>query len=129
MRPAGEAGARGAVAGGARRRGAAGWLLQRVSAVFLVYALGVHLWTVHVVNSGRLTWEVLTARLQDNGLWTAYYLLFIPAVVFHALNGLWGILLDFNPPPHARAALGVAFWAAGLGLLAYGYFGIRPLLG
>ena len=126
MRPAGGAGAHGAAGA---RRGAAGWLLQRVSAIFLVYALGVHLWTVHVVNSGRLTWGVLAARLQDNGLWTAYYFLFIPAVVFHALNGLWGILLDFGPPPRARAVLGAVFWAAGLGLLLYGYFGIRPLLG
>jgi len=113
----------------ARPRPMAGWLLQRVSGLMLVYALGVHLWTVHVVDSGRLTWEVVTARLQDDAMWSVYYLLFVPAVVYHAANGVWGIVLDYNPPPRLRRALRVAFWAGGLALLTYGYFGIRPLLG
>lgn len=107
----------------------AAWLFQRVSGLFLAYALFVHLWTVHYVNSGQLTWEVITARLQDGVLWTAYYLLFVPAVIYHAFNGLWGIVLDYNPPPMRRRLLLAGFWIAGLGLLTYGYFGIRPLLG
>lgn len=106
-----------------------GWLMQRVTGIMLVYALGVHLWTVHVVDSGRLTWEVITARLQDDTLWSIYYLLFIPAVVYHAANGLWGIAMDYNPAPGLRRALLAVFWVGGLALLAYGYFGIRPLLG
>ena len=105
-----------------------GWLMQRVTGILLVYALGVHLWTVHVVDSGRLNWEVITARLQDNTLWSIYYLLFIPAVVYHALNGLWGIPMDYNPSPGPRRVLLAVFWVGGLALLAYGYFGIRPLL-
>ena len=106
-----------------------GWLLQRVTGIFLVYALGVHLWTVHVVDSGRLNWEVITARLQDDAMWSVYYLLFIPAVIYHAANGLWGIVMDYGPSPARRRALLVVFWVAGLALLVYGYFGIRPLLG
>ncbi|MCZ6472863.1 MAG: hypothetical protein O6934_05435 [SAR324 cluster bacterium] len=115
--------------GRGRPHSMAGWLLQRVSGIFLFYALGVHLWTVHYVNSGQLTWEVITARLQDGALWTVYYLLFIPAVVYHASNGLWGIVLDYNPRPVPRRALLALFWGAGLALLIYGYFGMRPLLG
>ena len=105
------------------------WLLQRVSGLFLVYALGVHLWTVHVVDSGRLNWEVITTRLQDGSSWTIYYLLFIPAVVYHAFNGMWGIVLDYNPPASLRRLLQVVFWISGFALLLYGYLGIRPLLG
>ena len=105
------------------------WLLQRVSGLFLVYALGVHLWTVHVVDSGRLNWEVITARLQDGSSWTVYYLLFIPAVVYHAFNGMWGIVLDYDPPAFLRRPLQVLFWISGFALLLYGYVGIRPLLG
>ena len=105
------------------------WFLQRVSGLFLVYALAVHLWTVHVVDSGRLSWEVITARLQDGSSWTIYYLLFIPAVVFHAFNGVWGIVLDYNPAAGRRTPLLMLFWASGLGLTIYGYFGIQPLLG
>ncbi len=105
------------------------WLLQRVSGLFLVYALGVHLWTVHVVDSGRLNWEVITTRLQDGSSWTVYYLLFIPAVVYHAFNGMWGIVLDYDPPASLRRPLQVVFWIFGFALLLYGYVGIRPLLG
>ncbi len=105
------------------------WLLQRVSGLFLVYALGVHLWTVHVVDSGRLNWEVITTRLQDGSSWTIYYLLFIPAVVYHAFNGIWGIVLDYDPPTSLRRPLQVVFWISGFALLLYGYIGIRPLLG
>ena len=62
-------------------------------------------------------------------MWSVYYLLFIPAVVYHAANGLWGILMDYNPSPGLRRGLLVLFWVGGVALLAYGYFGIRPLLG
>lgn len=106
-----------------------GWLLQRVTGIFLVYALGVHLWTVHVVDSGRLNWEVITARLADDAMWSVYYLLFIPAVIYHAANGLWGIAMDYNPSPRLRRVLLLLFWVGGMALLVYGYFGIRPLLG
>lgn len=112
-----------------RPRGMAAWLLQRVSGLFLAYALLVHLWAVHYVESGRLSWATITARLQGSGPWTVYYLLFIPAAVYHAGNGLWGIVADHDPPPRLRAALLAAFWVAGVGLVVYGYFGIRPLLG
>ena len=105
------------------------WLLQRVSGLFLVYALGVHLWTVHVVDSGRLNWEVITTRLQDGSSWTVYYLLFIPAVVYHAFNGMWGIVLDYDPPTSLRRPLQLVLWISGFALLLYGYVGIRPLLG
>ncbi|MBI4081217.1 MAG: hypothetical protein HY423_01270 [Candidatus Lambdaproteobacteria bacterium] len=114
---------------GRRSNGLWGWLLQRVSGIFLAYALVVHLWTVHVVNVDRLTWATISARLQDGTLWTVYYLLFVPAVVYHALNGVWGIALDYSPAPAARRGIALALWAAGLALLVYGYFGLRPLFG
>ena len=109
--------------------GTASWLLQRVSGLFLAYGLAVHLWAVHVVDSGRLTWDVVTMRLQDGSSWSVYYALFVPAVVLHALNGVWGIVLDFDPPRRLRPTLRAVFWLGGLALMVYGYMGIRPLLG
>ena len=105
------------------------WLLQRVSGLFLAYGLAVHLWAVHVVDSGRLSWDVVTMRLQDGSSWSVYYVLFVPAVVLHALNGVWGIVLDFDPPRRLRPTLRAVFWLGGLALMVYGYMGIRPLLG
>lgn len=109
--------------------GLAGWLLQRASGLFLAYAMVVHLWAVHYVNTGRLTWETITARLQDGTFWSVYYFLFIPAVVYHALNGIWVIVLDYNPTSALRKTWAAILWTGGLLLLAYGYFGLKPLLG
>lgn len=111
------------------RGGLWGWLLQRVSGLFLVYALAVHLWAVHVVASGRLSWDTITARLSEGSAWTVYYALFVPVVVYHAANGLWGVYLDYAPGPRARRAGGVVLWLGALALLVYGYVGLRPLLG
>lgn len=111
-----------------RRGGLWPWLLQRVSGLFLVYALAVHLWAVHVVSAGHLSWHTITARLQDGSAWTVYYVLFVPAVVYHAANGLWSVFLDYNPGPALRRTGLVALWVGSLALLAYGYVGLRALL-
>ena len=109
--------------------GLVGWLLQRVSGIFLAYALIVHLWTVHYVNMGRLNWETIAGRLQDGTFWTIYYLLFIPAVVYHAFNGIWGIVADYSPSPGFRKGWAWVLWTGGFALLIYGYFGLKPLMG
>ena len=115
--------------GRTKQQGMAGWLLQRVSGIFLAYALAVHLWTVHNVNMDRLTWDVITSRLQDGVYWTVYYLLFVPAVVYHAMNGLWGIVLDYDPSPRWRGFWAALLWVCGAGLMISGYFGLKPLMG
>jgi succinate dehydrogenase hydrophobic anchor subunit len=112
-----------------RQQGMTSWLLQRVSGIFLTYALAVHLWTVHYVNMDRLTWEVISARLQDGVYWSIYYSLFVPAVVYHAMNGLWGIVLDYDPSSGWRRLWALVLWGLGIGLMITGYFGLRPLLG
>ena len=106
-----------------------GWLMQRVSGLFLAYALVVHLWTVNVVNQGDLNWQTISTRLQEGNFWFIYYMLFIPAVTYHALNGLWGIFMDYNPSPFLQSLTGWVFWIGGIGLMIYGYYGLRPLFG
>ena len=106
-----------------------GWLMQRVSGIFLAYAMVVHLWTVNVVNQGNLNWQTISARLQEDNFWFIYYMLFIPAVIYHAFNGLWSIFMDYNPSPSLKRLTGWLFWIGGIGLTIYGYFGLKPLFG
>lgn len=106
-----------------------GWLMQRVSGIFLAYALVVHLWTVNVVNQGNLNWQTISARLQEGNFWFIYYILFIPAVIYHAFNGLWSIFMDYNPSPYLRRQTGLLFWIGGIGLTIYGYYGLKSLFG
>jgi succinate dehydrogenase / fumarate reductase membrane anchor subunit len=111
-----------------KQRGMFSWLLQRVSGIFLAYAVIVHLWTVHYVHADRLTWETITGRLQEGASWTIYYLLFIPVVLYHAFNGIWGIVLDYAPSPPIRRFWAIGIWIIGLALVTYGYFGLKSLL-
>ena len=111
------------------KRGLFAWLMQRVSGVFLAYALVIHLWTVNVVNQGELNWQTISSRLQDGNFWFIYYILFIPAVIYHAFNGLWSIVLDYNPSPAKQRLLVWLFWTGGIGLTIYGYIGLKPLFG
>ena len=108
-----------------KQRGMLSWLLQRVSGIVLVYALILHLWTVHYVHGGRLTWETIRLRFQE-GSWALYYFLFIPAVLYHAFNGIWGIVLDYGPSPLIRRFWALGLWLGGLALLIYGYISLKP---
>lgn len=114
-------------AAGIQKRGLVNWILQRVSGLFLVYGVTLHLWAVHNVNTGELTWATISARLQDGHFWLIYYLLFIPALVHHALNGMWSIYLDFAPKPLPRRIVGWLFWIGGTAFIIYGYVGLKPL--
>ena len=112
-----------------QKRGMFSWLMQRVSGIFLAYALVVHLWTVNVVNQGDLNWQTITVRLQEGNFWFIYYILFIPSVIYHAFNGLWSIFMDYNPSPSLQRLTGWLFWIGGIVLTIYGYYGLRPLFG
>ena len=105
------------------------WLMQRVSGIFLAYAMVVHLWTVNVVNQGDLNWQTITVRLQEGNFWFIYYILFIPAVIYHAFNGLWSIFMDYNPSQSLKRLTGWLFWIGGIVLTIYGYYGLKPLFG
>ena len=105
------------------------WLMQRVSGIILAYALVVHLWTVNVVNQGDLNWQTISARMQEGNFWFIYYILFIPAVIYHAFNGLWSIFMDYDPSPSLQRQTGWLFWIGGIGLTIYGYYGLKPLFG
>ena len=63
-----------------QKRGMFGWMMQRVSGIFLAYALVVHLWTVNVVNQGDLNWQTISARLQEGNFWFIYYILFLSLI-------------------------------------------------
>ena len=112
-----------------QKRGMFGWLMQRVSGIFLAYAMVVHLWTVNVVNQGDLNWQTISARLQEGNSWFIYYMLFIPIVIYHAFNGLWSIFMDYNPSTSLQRQTGWLFWIGGIGLTIYGYYGLKPLFG
>ena len=109
-------------------RGVLVWLLQRITGLFLAFFLIIHLQVMHFSEGSlRIDFETVTQRLQSSTYWGIFYILFVPSVVFHGLNGIWGILMDFQPGPKSRKAYLTILWLIGIGLVLYGTWGLVPL--
>jgi succinate dehydrogenase hydrophobic anchor subunit len=102
------------------------WLFQRITAVLLIVMLAIHLILTHILNIGDIDYDNIAARLAHGGF-VAVDLVLLAAGIFHALNGLRMVLVDywFTSSTWARALAG-ALWAVGLAAMAYGTWALWP---
>lgn len=93
------------------------WLLHRVSAVLLIPLLALHLAIMHFVDpTATITFAGSSLRLQGS-LYLVADTLLLATALYHGLNGVRNVILDYWP----RAARGAAWVLWVLGLLALGY--------
>lgn len=98
------------------------WLLQRISAAFLLILLGIHIWLLYVTNtSGVISFSEAKARLVSAPFVTLYVLLLFFGL-FHAFNGLYTIMVDMGIRPR-KTAIGVLL-AIGLALFGIGLYSV-----
>lgn len=110
-------------------RGVFPWFFQRITAVLLVYFLGMHIIILHFIRKGLLTFASVGGRMAHNpGFYRMFYFVFLPSLAFHMMNGLWSVFLDYNPPEGAKKPVLVLLWAAGITLTAAGMTAISLLL-
>jgi succinate dehydrogenase / fumarate reductase membrane anchor subunit len=70
------------------------WLLQRVTAAFLVVVLAFHFLLLHFVNhAAEITFAGTTARMSQVGYFVTMVLFLITAT-FHGVNGVYNALLN-----------------------------------
>ena len=91
------------------------WLFQRVSAVLLVIILGVHLW---LANFGQAT-ASLRAILG---------VVLLGLALFHGLNGVRTVILDFNIGVQGRKFTTMLLLLLGVVSLLFGTYGLWPLI-
>ncbi len=108
-----------------RQDGTWGWFLQRITAFYLAFGLAVHFIYAHYVMTRPITFSQVAERLSSPW-WVAFDLSLLFTVVFHGLNGLWGVLLDLNPSPFCRKLTGWVLLLAGLALSVVGAWLIVP---
>jgi fumarate reductase subunit C len=72
------------------------FLVQRVSAMVLAFAVSVHLLTILYAVRGGLTAGEILARTRENGWFLAFYLVFVAAVAVHAPIGLRNVLREWT---------------------------------
>ena len=71
------------------------FLLQRLSAAFLAFAVAIHLATVLYASRHGLTAGDILSRTQGNFILCVFYSLFVVAVAVHAPIGLRNVVREW----------------------------------
>lgn len=106
------------------------WLLQRLTGLLLVVGLFIHINVTHFTTEARLIdFSSVTTRLAESPAgWGIFYVIFLLACIYHGLNGIWAIMIDFKPGPVLLRSYQVILWVVGIFFGAYGLFGIMGLI-
>ncbi len=104
------------------------WLLQRISAAILVCLLIIHFWVGHYTNLGAsITFADVQSRLQ-NALFMIIDSMLLIAVVFHGLNGVRNIILDYpSILPRSRYA-SLILLIIGIATVIFGIYSLYPFM-
>ncbi|WP_232701905.1 succinate dehydrogenase hydrophobic membrane anchor subunit [Halobacterium wangiae] len=101
-------------------RNSATWMLQRLTAAFLVVVLAFHFFLLHFVHHAyEIEFLGSQARMQEVG----YYLtmvLFLVTATFHGVNGVYNALVNQGIEGTAKRAAQVVLGVASLLLIAQG---------
>lgn len=93
------------------------FIMQRVSAVALVFFMTLHMVVVHF-PPGHLDFSQVLVRMEQPA-WKAMYVLFLFTVLIHALAGAYMVLTDVEKI--ATYKKGLAWGAIALGVIAFIY--------
>ena len=111
------------------RGGMWAWLFQRITAVLLIVGLAAHLIATHLLNIGQLNYDNIANRLT-HGFFTTIDIILLAAGIFHALNGIRMVVMDYWFTSRTRAlALTSVLWIVGLAAVAYGTWALWPWIG
>src|ERR1039457_2188077 len=96
------------------------WLGQRVTAVLVIVTILIHLVLTHYVAIGHLSYSNIGARLAHGAVLVNDIVLLL-AVVYHGLNGLRMVVLDWGLAHRGgRRVFDVALWIVGILGIVYG---------
>jgi succinate dehydrogenase hydrophobic anchor subunit len=104
------------------------WLCQRLSGVLLILLVLMHGWFTHFdpvadVESGiqeeAVVFDVVKGRLAKAGFVILDFAL-LAAVLYHGLNGVRNILLEWKPAARRERPVTLSLWVLGLVTFAFG---------
>jgi succinate dehydrogenase / fumarate reductase membrane anchor subunit len=80
-------------------RNVIGWYLQRITGMLLLVLLAAHFWVEHFMSAelrrGDLSYEAILSRIA-NPTWQFIDIAFLLVALYHGLNGLRNIILDYS---------------------------------
>ncbi|WP_254545136.1 succinate dehydrogenase hydrophobic membrane anchor subunit [Halomarina pelagica] len=103
-------------------RGGTRWLLQRLTAVFLIGVLAFHFMLLHFVNHAyEITFAGTQARMGQIGYFATMWL-FLVTATFHGVNGVYNALINQGLTGTRKRVVGAVLALAGLALVAQGTY-------
>ena len=100
------------------------WLGQRVTAVVIIVTIMVHLVLTHFVAIGELSYDNIGERLATTAVLVNDVLLLV-AVVYHALNGVRMVVLDWGLASRGgRRVFDAVLWLVGVFSIVYGIWAL-----
>ena len=101
-------------------RGGRRWLLQRVTAAFLVVVLAFHFFLLHFVHhAADITFAGTRFRMSNLGYFATMWL-FLVTATFHGVNGVYNALINQGIEGTRKTAVKWVLVAASLLLIAQG---------
>jgi succinate dehydrogenase hydrophobic anchor subunit len=100
------------------------WLGQRVTAVLVLVTITVHLVLTHYIAIGELSFDNIADRLAGGAVLINDIVLLV-AAVYHGLNGLRMVVLDWGLSTVAgRRVFDGVLWLAGIATVVYGIWAL-----
>lgn len=102
--------------------GGTGWLLQRITAAFLVLVLAFHFFQLHfVTHAAEVTFAGTSARMENVGYFLTMVLFLITAA-FHGVNGIYNALVNQGLSGTPKKVVFAILTIAGVALVAQGIY-------
>lgn len=106
------------------------WYLQRITGAALLVLLIMHFWVEHFAAEVRtpagLTFEVIQNRFFQNPWFVAVDITFLFIALYHGLNGIRGICLDYSWGMRFRTPITIAIVVVGI---VVAYWGVTAFTG
>lgn len=100
--------------------GASAWVWQRLTALGLLILLAVHFWLLHYADPSReVVFSGVQFRLRSLS-WILVDLALLAMALYHGLNGLRNVILDYQTAPGLQRTLNVVLWTLGVLFFALG---------
>jgi len=101
-------------------RGGTRWLLQRVTAAFLIVVLAFHFFQLHFVTHAYEIELAGTQARMENPAYFATMVLFLVTAAFHGINGVYNALVNQGLEGTQKTAVKWGLIVAGVVLVAQG---------
>ena len=98
------------------------WVLQRVTAVFLIGVLAFHFVLLHFVNhAADITFAGTQARMGQVGYFSLMWL-FLVTAAFHGLNGVYNALINMGLEGTQKKVVAAVLVVSGVLLVVQGTY-------